>query len=107
MKQIRFKQKFYNLIIEGKKQQTIRFWKRLPNFTPNEPVECFFGFNHPKLNVIIINVLQKTFNDITQEEVLQDGFSSKEELLLELINFYPFFNKEKSILHIIKFKTHG
>lgn len=102
MNQICFKQKFYNLILEGKKTQTIRLWKRKPNFKIGEEFECFFGFNHKKLNAKISEIIIKNYNEITNKEVFQDGFVSKEELLINLKNFYPDFNKQTN-LYLIKF----
>lgn len=103
MKQIWFKQKFYNLILEGKKTQTIRLWKRKPNFKIGQEFECFFGFNHKKLYAFIKEITVKNFDQITEEEVKQDGYVSKEELLTNLKNYYPDFDK-KTNLYFIKFE---
>ena len=106
MKQIWFKQKFYNLILQGKKTQTVRLWKRKPNLIFGEQFECFFGFNHKKLNAKIKEIITKNFDEITDEEVSQDGFVSKEELLINLKNFYPDFNKQTN-LYLIKFELNN
>jgi hypothetical protein len=102
MKQIWFKQKFYSLIAEGKKTQTIRIWKRKPNFKIGEEFECFFGYNHKKLSAKIKEIIVKNYDEITNEEMFQDGFVSKEELLINLKNFYSDFNKQTN-LYLIKF----
>ena len=103
MKQIWFKQKFYNLILEGKKTQTIRLWKRKSNLKKGDEFECFFGFKHKKLKAKISNILIKNFEQITENEVKQDGFFNKKELLLSLKNFYPNFDL-KIELYLIKFE---
>jgi len=103
MKQIWFKQKFYNPILEGQKTQTIRLWKRDPKLVNGQEFECFFGFNHVKLIGIIENITLKTFNDITEEEVKLDGYKCKEALYNNLKEYYVDFCKQKS-LYIIKFR---
>lgn len=102
MKQIWFKQKFYNPILEGQKTQTIRLWKRDPKLINGQEFECFFGFNHPKLIGIIKNITFKTFNDLIEEEVRLDGYKSKEILYNNLKEYYTDFTRQKS-LYIIKF----
>ena len=103
MKQIWFKQKFYNPILEGQKTQTIRLWKRNPNLIINQEFECFFGFNHPTLIGIIENITLKTFNDLTDEEIKLDGHEYREALYNNLKEYYIDFNKQKS-LYLIRFK---
>ena len=103
MKQIWFKQKFYNLILGGKKTQTIRLWKRKPNLISGEDFECFFGFNHQKLFATVDKIVIKNFEEITENEVNQDGFVSKDELLTNLKNYYPDFDL-KTNLYLIQFK---
>lgn len=105
MKQIWFKQKFYNPILKGQKTQTIRLWKRDPKLTNGQEFECFFGFNHskPKLIGIIENIKIKTFNDITEEEVKLDGYDCKKVLHSNLKAYYSDFNEQKS-LYLIKFR---
>lgn len=103
MKKIWFKQKFYNIILEGKKTQTIRLWKRNHNFLAGDKFQCFFGFKHKKINAKIKSVEFKTFDKINDDEVWQDGFKSKKELLININSFYPDFDEKKSVLCFIKF----
>lgn len=97
---IKFKTQFYNQIINKEKTQTIRYWKscKLKN---NDNIICDFGYN--KINAIIENITYKTFNEITDNEIIADGFKSKIELLNTLKKFYSDFNENKK-LYLIKFK---
>jgi hypothetical protein len=103
MKQIWFKQKFYNPILEGQKTQTIRLWKRDPKFINNQEFECFFGFNHPRLIGIIKDITFKPFIELTEEEVMKDGYECKKILFNNLKEYYVDFCDKKS-LYIIKFR---
>lgn len=103
MKQIWFKQRFYNLILNGQKTQTIRLWKRDPKLVNGQEFECFFGFNHPKLIGIIENITLKKFSELTEKEVKLDGYECKEVLYNNLLEYYIDFTKQKS-LYIIKFR---
>ena len=102
MKQIWFKQKFYNPILKGQKTQTIRLWKRDPKLVNGQEFECFFGFKYPKLIGIIENIDYRSFDSLTEEEVKLDGYECKEKLYNNLKEYYIDFNRQKS-LYIIKF----
>ena len=103
MKQIWFKYKFFDKIKNKEKTQTIRFWKRC-NFQNNSEIELFFGFNKPRILARIKEILIKNFEEISDDEVKQDGFQDKQELLQELKIFYPEFCEKKSDLFLIKFE---
>lgn len=101
MKQIWFKQKFYNPILEGQKTQTIRLWKRDSKLVNGQEFECFFGFNHPKLIGIIENITLKKFSELTEREVKLDGYECKEVLYNDLKKYYLDFTKQKGLYIII------
>lgn len=102
MKQIWFKQKFYNPILTGQKTQTIRLWKKNPKFIIGQEFECFFGFKHNKLKGIIRSVIIKTFDNITEKEVKLDGYESKSVLYNNLKEYYTDFTNQKN-LYLIRF----
>lgn len=96
---IKFKSQFYNQVINKQKTQTIRYWKSCKLKT-GDKIICDFGYN--KINAIIEKITIKTFNEITDEEVIHDGFNSKIELLNTLKKCYIDFEENKK-LYLIKF----
>ena len=63
MKQINFKQKFKSQIENGKKTQTIRYWKKC-TLNINDNISLFFGFHTSRLQGKILNITEKLFHDI-------------------------------------------
>ena len=104
MKRIYFKQKYFNIIKNETKNQTIRFWKKC-NLKKNEKIILYFGNNVELLEGIITTITIKKYNDLTLEQIKNDGYSNKENLLADLIKFYPNFNQEKDSLFLITFKV--
>lgn len=96
---IHFHDDFYFCIKEGKKIQTVRFKEKESSLGISKAI---FD-NNEDIAIIITAIKEKPFNQLSIEEVLKDGFYSKEELWNTLLRFYPGLN-DNDILSLIEFK---
>lgn len=94
-----FKDPFMNAIVKGKKRTTIR--TQLRGLKVNQ--EALFMSGHRKVGVIISNIREKHIDELTQEDAVNDGFKTKEELLNTIRNIYK--DKKLDILYIIDFEV--
>lgn len=86
MRVLIFKTEYLNLIKQGRKIQTIRLWPSMPKHTPGELVTAS---NYREIvRLRLIEVYMKRLNNLTTDEAIQDGFSSKEELFSVLRRVY-------------------
>ena len=82
---LRIEDKFIDQIIVGSKVSTIRYGLI---FLSDKLIS--FNSEERRINVILERVdYSKSFGDLTQENALNDGFQSLEELKKELKKFYP------------------
>lgn len=91
------KQNLVELVLQGKKTQTIRAWKKTP---PKPGSICHLNF---KIPVKIIERYQKKISELSTEELQRDGFSSMEEFKTAWLMCYPVFDSEQTIW-VIRFK---
>ncbi len=85
MTRIHFHKDFYNLIKTGQKVQTARLYE--PLYPLGIAVADFS--DERSLSINIVKVTTKLFDELTLDEVLKDGFESKDELFKVLKGFYP------------------
>lgn len=96
MKKILFKRKFLDLIISGKKTQTIRNWKN----TKIQIGEVVEATNiKDGVNIIINSINKKKFSEVTEEEAILDGFQSLKELKEEVSKIYENSDFEAYIIN--------
>ena len=96
MKHLEFKCKFKKLLETGKKVTTIR-----PKINLKKGDEVLVHCGGVIIGVAeIIDVIEKSFSELTDSDAKMDGFSSLEELKSELIKTYGKLKKVK----IVKFK---
>ena len=98
MKKIIFKRKFLDLIISGKKTQTIRNWKNI-TLQIGEIVKA--TNIKDEVNIIINSINKKKFSEVTEKEAILDGFENLKELKEEI---YQFYGNSDFEAYIINFK---
>jgi len=86
-----------DLVLQGKKTQTIRAWKKAP---PKPGTICKLNFQVP---IKIIKTYRKKLSALTIRELKQDGFSSKEDFRRIWLKCYPSFDPEQ-LVWIIQFQ---
>jgi len=94
------KGKYVDLILSGKKTATIRKGYWVPKFKEI----ILHGGGRPFAVAEITDVIYKKLRELSNEEVLEDGFSSKDELVKELRKAYGDVH-ENDLVTIIKFKV--
>ena len=100
MNQFLFKNESLNLIIEGKKTQTIRFWKQKRKIKIGDLVEAT-NFRK-KIILKITDIYQKPLSELTDEEAKLDGFKNK-KMLFEAIEHIYGSSKIETLATIIRF----
>lgn len=91
------KQKLIDLVLQGKKTQTIRAWKRTP---PKPGSICRLNFKTP---IKITERYQKKISELTEEELKRDGFTSLAEFKETWLMCYPVYDPEQTIW-VIRFE---
>lgn len=94
--QLKFKGKFYELILKGSKSQTMRIpAKKLDNIKPHDMVIAIFDDRNEQLLLEITDVGYKQFRSITQEDALREGFQNISELKHELETIYTSYTLQE------------
>lgn len=99
MSQIHFHEDFYIPILKGSKIQTARVDEASPELGTGTAI---FG-NGKSLPIEITAISNRSFENMSLEEVKKDGFKSKNELWYTLLTFYPHLHKT-DLLMLIEFK---
>jgi len=97
MKTIFFKKYLIEMIKKGLKTQTIRKWKKC-YLEPGDIVSC--NFKQPFL--YIDNIYQKPLKNLSQDELLQQGYTSFEEFRKTWIDCYNSFDSSQQVF-VIRF----
>lgn len=91
-----FKTKYLELIKNGQKKSTIRFWKRKNSYKENDVV---FASNYKeKIKIKIMKIYNKHVENLTQEEAIMDGFDSVNSLHRAIFNIYGKIDFDATIL---------
>ncbi len=101
MRHLEFDGRYAEAILRGKKRATIRLGRR-PNLKPGDEVLIHSG-GYAIGKAVIEKVESKTVGELTDEEALLDGFSSREELIRALKEHYRYVNDD-STAHVIVFR---
>jgi hypothetical protein len=99
-KHLLFSRNYLDKLVSGEKRATIRV--RCPNLKPGDRALVHCG-GRVVGEVEIVAVYKKKLRDITVDEALLDGFTSLQELRIQLKKHYPRIN-EDTRLCIIVFK---
>lgn len=82
--QLKLKDKFFDLVLSGKKTSTIRYG--LVSFTKDR---ISLRSNKRSSTIKLLNIdHSKTFGDLNEEDAQRDGFHTLDELKTELRHFY-------------------
>ena len=96
---VKFHKKYYLPILTGEKTQTMRLARKRLDVTEGDKVTAVFpGFNK-KLKIKITKIGYKQAKSITDEDAKLEGFNTKEELLNELMGFYPNMDKHDRLYY--------
>ena len=72
----------------------------------NDVVNCVFPGWIEIIPVKITEYGYKKFKNITRKDALREGYASKQELIMELLEFYPYL-KENDMLYYYRFELVG
>ncbi|OYT41630.1 MAG: hypothetical protein B6U78_02710 [Candidatus Aenigmarchaeota archaeon ex4484_224] len=100
MKKLFFAKEYKKKLEGGKKKMTIR--KGYPKFKEGQEVEIYAG-NEKIGNAKITKIKVKKFSEITNDEIIKDGFKSKTKLKKALRKHYKTV-KANDIFTLIEFE---
>ncbi|QDA31860.1 ASCH domain-containing protein [Thermococcus indicus] len=101
MRHLEFDGRYAEAILSGRKRATVRLGRR-PNLEPGDEVLLHSG-GYAIGKAVIERVESKTVGELTDEDALLDGFSSREELIRALKSHYKHVDDD-SIAHVIVFR---
>lgn len=106
---LKFKGKYYDLIKNGSKTQTMRIpAKKLKDIKPHDLVIAIFTDREEQLLLEITEVGYKQFKSITDEDAKNEGFNSVAELKHELEEIYTIYTlQDYDRLYYYKFIVAG
>ena len=88
---LRFKDEYYDLIVNRSKTQTMRMSSNRINVFPGEAVVAVFP-SHNDLLLRIVRCGYKYFKSINDEDAKREGFNDAEELKNVLLEIYKEYN---------------
>ena len=91
--EIKFDKKYFKLIKNGSKTQTLRLARKRLDVQEDSIVKAIFPGIPETLKIHIHKIGYKQFKSITLEDALCEGFESITDLKNELIRIYPLINK--------------
>lgn len=101
---VKFHKKYYLPILTGEKTQTLRLARKRLDVREGDIVTAVFpGFNK-SLKIKIVKIGYKQAKSITDEDARLEGLHNKDELLDELMGFYPNMDKHDR-LYYYRFKV--
>jgi hypothetical protein len=98
--ELRLSPRYLEAVVTARKHSTIRDGVLV--FSPNCEVLLRFSRTAPPLVVRVTDYRVKRFGDLSQKEVDADGFAGRNELFVELRQYYPHISEE-SIVTVIEF----
>ena len=101
VRHLEFDGRYAEAILSGKKRATVRLGGR-PNLNPGDEVLIHSG-GYALGKAVIEGVETKTVGELTDEDAVLDGFSSREELINALKSHYRYVNDD-SPAHVIAFR---
>lgn len=90
---VKFNKKYYQLIRDGVKTQTMRLARKRLDVQENDIVTAIFPGINDTLKIKIIKIGYKQFKSITLEDAKLEGYDDIMSLKNELINIYPSINQ--------------
>ena len=97
MVRIHFHESFYQDVLLGRKVQTARIDE--PHYPLGRAMADFS--NGLSLPIEITDILFKTIDNMSLDEVRKDGFESKENFWKALIGFYPNLKVENTLMLVV------
>ena len=91
--EVKFNKKYYPLIRDGKKTQTLRLARKRLDVHEGDLVKAVFPGQDETLLIKINQIGYKQFKSINQEDATREGFESLTDLKNELLRIYPLINK--------------
>ena len=88
---IKFNKKYYNIIINGLKRQTIR--KNNKKFKTDEIVKAIFPGTDKECYIQITDTGYKQFKYLNNDDAELEGYKTVEELKNDLLTIYPRLDK--------------
>ena len=86
---VKFHKKFYELMRDGVKTQTMRLASKRLDVREGDVVTAIFPGIRETLNIKIIKIGYKQLKSTRREDALLEGYSSMGELREDLRKFYP------------------
>lgn len=99
---IKFNKKYYNIIINGLKRQTIR--KNNKKFKTDEIVKAIFPGTDKECYLQITHTGYKQFKYLNEEDAQLEGYETVNELKQDLLRIYPLLDSFSRV-YFYRFKV--
>lgn len=84
---IKFNKEYYQLILDGKKTQTLRTSNK--RLQVDEIIKAIFPGTSNELKIKITDIGYKQFKYLDEEDAMLEGYDSLDELKKDLLSIYP------------------
>ena len=91
--EIKFNKKYYPLIRDGVKTQTLRLARKRLDVQEGDIVNAVFPGTDKKIKIQIEKIGYKQFKSINKNDAELEGYDSLTDLKNDLIKIYPLINK--------------
>lgn len=91
--EVKFNKKYYQLIKDGVKTQTLRLARKRLDVQEGDIVTAVFPGTKETLKIKIIKIGYKQFKSINLEDAVHEGFREVSDLKNELLKIYPSINQ--------------
>lgn len=91
--EVKFHKKYYPLIKDGVKTQTLRLARKRLDVQEGDIVTAIFPGMDETVNIKIVKIGYKQFKSVTLEDALHEGYDNLADLKNDLISIYPLINK--------------
>ena len=91
--EVKFHKKYYPLIRDGVKTQTLRLARKRLDLQEGDIVKAIFPGIIETLNIKILKIGYKQFKSIQPDDAVREGYNQLTDLKNELIKIYPTINK--------------
>ena len=90
---VKFNKKYYSLIKDGVKTQTLRLARKRLDVQEGDIVTAIFPGTNDTIKIKINKIGYKQFKSINLEDAVHEGFHEVSDLKNELIKIYPSINQ--------------
>ena len=98
---IKFHAKYYTLIRDGLKTQTMRLARKRLDVNEGDVVTAVFPGRDVTLKIRILKIGYKQVKSIDLDDAVREGYNEVSDLKNDLLKFYPYMNQFDRLYYYI------